>query len=282
MPAKAGAPFGGSGRSNVNLGATEMGSMCYALSSRVGRDYILKGDVFMRVNLQKLAILLILLAAPVLYANSKTSNHELATQVQQRLESVAPNTVVVVVDAATRTAYLQGSVTSQDEVNRITEAIRTLDGVSVIGSNLVVDTATAASLYSAEESDEVAVQTSNDENEAPVMSYDQENQTEAPVAEALTPTDASLKSAVIQALKSEGIMDQAKIRVDTEGGVVTLTGIALSEAQADRMVELAQNVPGVVGVNPNLQLTNEKRPYKVKPNPDVDKEGRPVDDDQNH
>jgi hypothetical protein len=89
-------------------------------------------------------------------------------------------------------------------------------------------------------------------------------------------TDASLRSAVEDALKSEGIMGQSKIKVETEDGVVTLTGTALSEAHADRIVALAQSVPGVVGIETNIQLRDQKRVYKVKPSHDRDKEGREV------
>jgi uncharacterized lipoprotein YddW (UPF0748 family) len=91
----------------------------------------------MRVILKRLIILLMLLAAPVwIYANdkhNKLSNHDLATRIQQRLAEVTPNAVVVVVDEATKTAYLQGTVSSQDELEKITEALRTFDGISVIG-----------------------------------------------------------------------------------------------------------------------------------------------------
>jgi osmotically-inducible protein OsmY len=241
----------------------------------------------MRVILNRLVILLMLLGAPVWsYANdkhNKLSNHELASQIQQRLESVAPNTVVVVIDEATKTAYLQGTVSSQDEVNRITEALRTFDGLSVIGTNLVVNTATAASLYMDQDSDQAYEVNQNYDanNETPEMTNDQGYQVEEPAGETLVPTDASVNTAVIHALKSEGIMGQSKIRVETESGVVTLTGTALSEAQADRIVELARMVPGVIGITSNIQLRDEKRPYKVKPSPDVDKEGHQIDQDEN-
>jgi osmotically-inducible protein OsmY len=264
--------------------------ICYVRRESLEPDLIQKKEkLFMREIFRKLVILLILLAAPAwIYANekhNKLSNHELATQIQQRMESVAPNTVVVVVDEATRTAYLQGSVNSQEEVDRITEALRSLDGLSVIGSNLVVNTATAASLYAEESSGNQYTVNQGDENLEMTEQNDQsdqDSQTEAPVAETPVPTDASVNAAVIHALKSEGIIGQSKIRVETEDGVVTLTGTALSEAQADRIVELARMVPGVVAVNPNLQLRDERRPYKTKPNPEVDKEGRQIEPEDNH
>ena len=245
----------------------------------------------MRVILNRLIILLMLLAGPAwIFANdkhNKLSNHELASQIQQRLESVTPNAVVVVVDEATKTAYLQGTVSSQDELEKITEALRTFDGLSVIGSNLVVNTATAASLYMDQNSDQgYEVNQDNQDydanDESAEMTDDQGYQVKEPAGETLVPTDASVNAAVIHALKSEGIMGQSKIRVDTEAGVVTLTGTALSEAQADRIVELARMVPGVLGINTNIQLRDERRPYKPKPSPDVDKEGHQIDPDDNH
>jgi hypothetical protein len=78
-------------------------------------------------------------------------------------------------------------------------------------------------------------------------------------------------------LKSEGIIGQSKIRIETEGGIVTLTGAALSEAHANRIVALAQSVPGVLKVNPRLTIRDQKnRQFEPKPSEDRDKEGYEV------
>lgn len=215
--------------------------------------------------LTKLAILSLILAAPVLLmAGSKKEHGEntLAMQIEQRLIGI-PNAVVVVVDETTNTAFLRGTVSSQANMDRIIELVRSVDGVRVIGSNLTVleepveitrDDDTMNNLPMAIETDEGTTFTST----------------------TVVVTDASLRAAVEEALESEGIMGQSMIKVDTEDGIVTLTGTALSEAHADRIVALAQSVPGVVSIESNIQLRDQKRVYKVKPSQDRDKEGREV------
>ena len=210
----------------------------------------------------KFAILLLILAVPVLLmAGSKKTDTDntLAAQIEQKLVGI-PNTVIVVVDETTKTAFLRGTVSSQEDMDRIMEQVRSVDGVRVIGSNLVVLNEPA--------------EITRDDNT--VQSMDTEMEEGTTVTGTTVITDASLRSAVEEALKSEGIMGQSKIKVETENGVVTLTGTALSEAHADRIVALAQSVPGVVGVETHIQLRDQKRVYKVKPSDDRDKEGREV------
>jgi osmotically-inducible protein OsmY len=211
----------------------------------------------------KLAILLLILATPVLLmAGSKKADTEntLAAQIEQRLASV-PNTVIIVVDETTKTAFLRGTVSTQADIDRIMELVHSVDGVRVIGSNLTV-------------LDEPAT-INRDADTVESMPLDTTPQ-EGTTLTTTVITDASLRSAVEEAIKSEGIMGQSKIKVETEDGVVTLTGTALSEAHADRIVALAQSVPGVVGIETNIQLRDQKRVYKVKPSHDRDKEGREV------
>jgi osmotically-inducible protein OsmY len=211
----------------------------------------------------KLVILLLIFAAPLLLmAGSKKTDldNTLAAQIEQRLVGV-PNTVIVVVDETTKTAFLRGTVSSQADMDRIMELVRSVDGVRVIGSNLVV-------------LNEPAEITRDDNTVAVPLESESEEGTTTMSTTVIT--DASLRSAVENALKSEGIMGQSKIKVETEDGVVTLTGTALSEAHADRIVAIAQSVPGVVGIQTNIQLRDQKRVYKVKPSDDRDKEGREV------
>ncbi len=220
----------------------------------------------------KVLILLLLVAAPAwLGAGSQKTDHTLAAQIEQRLTGIAPNTVIIVVDEATHTAFLRGSVSSEDEIARITEIVRSIDGVRVIGSTLVVSEPISF--------DEIET-TQTVEVDPPVdttLEVDVDDET-TEFRTTIVAEDASLQSAVEEALKSEGLMGQSKIRVETDRGMVTLTGTALSESQADRMVALAMSVPGVVSVQPNIALRDERRVYQVKPSGDRDKEGREVGD----
>ena len=210
--------------------------------------------------LSKLLIVMVLVAAPVLlFAGNKDKDHALANEIQQRLAGVAPNTVIVVVDEATKSAFISGSAATQTELDLVAQTVRSIDGVRIIGSTMVV------------RGTEPEVTLSTQGNTVDINTVDvDETKTTIQVVDS---SDASLKAAVEEALKSEGIQGQSKIRVDTEGGVVTLTGSALSESHADRIVALAQSVPGVVGVNPNITLRDQKRRYQVKPSDDRDKQG---------
>ena len=225
---------------------------------------------------RKILILVLFAIIPLtLLAGSKRSEDTLAVQVEQRMSGVIPNGVVVVVDESTRTAYLRGSVSSQEEIDRITEVVRAIDGVRVVSSTLEV---TEEPLL--DEVDEI--ETTQTIEVDPLIEIDPSievnpyEETPIEVRTVIAQPDLSLEDAVEEAIKSEGLMGQSKVRINAEDGVVTLTGTALSEAQADRMVALARMVPGVVAVQPNLALRDERRVYQVKPSFDRDKEGREV------
>ena len=209
--------------------------------------------------IMKLAILLFILALPLLLlaGSKKDPQNTLAVQIEQKLTGI-PNTVIVVVDENENTALLRGTVSSQAEMDHILGLIHSIDGVRVIGSNLVVSNEPA--------------RITRDDDTVHSMTTDPETET---FRETII-TDASLRSAVEDALDSEGIPGQSKIKVETENGVVTLTGTALSEAHADRIVALAQSIPGVVSVESNIKLSGQKRPYEPKPSHERDKEGYEV------
>jgi osmotically-inducible protein OsmY len=217
--------------------------------------------------LTRFMIVMVLVASPVLLfaGDKKDKDNALAHEIQQRLAGVAPNTVIVVVDEATNTAFLSGSAATQAELDLVASTVRSIDGVRIVGSTMVV------------RGTEPAVTLRTDGNTVDIDSVDVDRVDDADetitTTQVVDSSDVSLKAAVEEALKSEGIMGQSKIRVETEGGMVTLTGSALSESHADRIVALAQSVPGVVGVNPNITLRDQKRRYQVKPSDDRDKKG---------
>ena len=287
----------------------------------------------------KILMIALLAVVPLwVFAKEKTSSRhqgeDLAAQIQSQVATAAPNAVVIVVDQATKTAYVTGS---QSDVDQITQALRMVDGIRVIGSpsndsrsntnsdsNSGMDTSSRTSgternypstqhgsgtgsatpVGGSMNSGDTSQRANGDmdlrsgSNPADMSRGDSNNpdvdststRVGAGGSAAGTKTgsatngtaisDASLTQSVKDAFSSEGMIGQNKIVVDTRNGVVTLTGIALSEAQADRMVELARQVPGVNGVNANIQLQDEKRPYKVKPSPEVDKRGGEVDTDE--
>ena len=71
-----------------------------------------------------------------------------------------------------------------------------------------------------------------------------------------TISDASISTAVQAKLTSDRLSNFPRIDVDTERGVVNLSGVVETEAQRAQAARLAQQVNGVVTVNNNLQIQN--------------------------
>src|SRR5580765_7050416 len=67
-----------------------------------------------------------------------------------------------------------------------------------------------------------------------------------------TMSDASITTAVQAKLTSDRLSNFPRIDVDTERGVVNLSGVVETAAQRDRAERLAHQVNGVVRVNNNL------------------------------
>ena len=90
-----------------------------------------------------------------------------------------------------------------------------------------------------------------------------------------TVSDASISTAVQAKLTSDRLSSFSRIDVDTERGVVNLSGIVETEAQRAQAARLAQQVEGVVKVNNNLQI--QQRPTAGKPSHAPPSEGeRPI------
>ena len=71
-----------------------------------------------------------------------------------------------------------------------------------------------------------------------------------------TISDASISTAVQTKLTGDRLSNFPRINVDTERGVVNLSGVVETEAQRAHAASLAQQVKGVVKVNNNLQIQN--------------------------
>ena len=86
-----------------------------------------------------------------------------------------------------------------------------------------------------------------------------------------TMSDASISRAVQTKLTSDRLSNFSRIDVDTERGVVYLSGVVETEAQRAQAAHLAQQVNGVVRVNNNLQIKN--RPAAGKASHSTQSEG---------
>jgi hyperosmotically inducible protein len=67
--------------------------------------------------------------------------------------------------------------------------------------------------------------------------------------------DATITARVKTALLNDPQVGGMKIDVDTTKGVVTMSGVVKSQAEAARAVQLAKQAPGVKDVRSTLQVT---------------------------
>lgn len=72
-----------------------------------------------------------------------------------------------------------------------------------------------------------------------------------------TVSDASISTAVQSKLTSDRVSNFTRVDVDTERGIVNLSGVVQSAEQKARASELARQVNGVKRVNNNLQIQDQ-------------------------
>jgi len=70
-------------------------------------------------------------------------------------------------------------------------------------------------------------------------------------------TDASISTAVQSKLTGDRVSNFTRVDVDTERGIVNLSGVVQSAEQKARASELARQVNGVKRVNNNLQVQDQ-------------------------
>jgi hyperosmotically inducible protein len=66
--------------------------------------------------------------------------------------------------------------------------------------------------------------------------------------------DANMTMLVKTALMNEAVFRVNQIRVDTIGGVVTLTGVVQTRLEADRVVEMTKTIKGVREIRDGLEI----------------------------
>lgn len=73
-----------------------------------------------------------------------------------------------------------------------------------------------------------------------------------------TMSDSAITAAVQSKLTSDRVSNFTRVDVDTERGIVNLSGVVQSADQKARAAELARQVNGVKRVNNNLQIQQAK------------------------
>lgn len=66
--------------------------------------------------------------------------------------------------------------------------------------------------------------------------------------------DANMTTLVKAALMNEAVYKVNQIRVETVGGIVTLTGTVQTRTEADRVVEMTKTIKGVKEIKDGLEV----------------------------
>lgn len=151
------------------------------------------------------------------------------------------------VDTSNGVVTLNGDVDSSLAKERAVQIARTTDGVRDVVDNITVtETApTGGLLDDRDDADRDDADIDRDPDNAVERGVDR---TQAAVG------DAAITSAVKAKFLADTTVSGLKIDVDTNDGVVTLTGNVSSRAEADRAVMMARSTEGVTRVINNLRV----------------------------
>jgi hyperosmotically inducible protein len=190
------------------------------------------------VMLQRLAALVGVAALTVACAQTDAG---ITTNVKSKM--AADDTVKaheINVDTKNGVVTLTGDVDSAIAKERAVQIARTTDGVREVVDNLTVtESAPTGGLF---DRDGVDRGTGN------IGDNDRQDRNE-PIT-----GDPGITSAVKAKLLADSTVSGLRIDVDTENGVVTLTGDVKSKAEADRAVMIARNTDGVTRVVNHLKV----------------------------
>lgn len=144
---------------------------------------------------------------------------------------------------------LNGIVSTQAEADRAIDLAQAVDGVRQVSSNMKVDSSSKADSTNTEiteGTDQAATElTKNAEASATTTKKSTEKA-------GTTIEDAGITNQIKLKFASDDLVSVLKIDVDTNYGVVRLSGTVKSQAEADRAIEIANKVAGVKKVLSNL------------------------------
>ena len=169
------------------------------------------------------------------------------------------------VDTAGGVVTVRGKARSQAEADRAIEIARSTQGVSSVKNEIQVvasadrpatdkpkrDTRAAAGTSPREPSDPVA---KADSKKAGDMSASTKGSASAPASKQGSSPDAMITTKIKAEHAKDKDVSATRISVDTNNGVVTLSGTAKSKAEADKAVQLARNVKDVKSVKNNIKI----------------------------
>jgi hyperosmotically inducible periplasmic protein len=148
--------------------------------------------------------------------------------------SLPPAAEIITVDVDNGVVTLTGAVVSPVESDRIVTIVKGTDGVTRVVSNLQVGRTGGTSMDTE----------STDTTSSGSMTTESHQHATG---------DAALTTAVKNKLSAEGTTIPP-IQVETEDGIVTLTGTVANEGEAERLILLVRAVPNVKSVKSNLKV----------------------------
>jgi hyperosmotically inducible protein len=141
------------------------------------------------------------------------------------------------VDTKNGVVTLTGDVDSALAKERAVQIARNTDGVRDVVDNITVtESAPTGGLYDRDDADRRTGNIGDNDADRSITG------------------DAGITSAVKAKLLADSMVSGLRIDVDTEDGVVTLTGMVKSKAEADRAVMLARSTENVTRVVNNLKV----------------------------
>jgi hyperosmotically inducible protein len=172
------------------------------------------------------------------------------------------------VDTSGGVVTVRGKARSQAEADRAIEIAKSTQGVSSVKNEIQViasadrpatdkprrDTRAAAGTSPREPSDPVA---RADAKKAGDMSASAKGGTAAPASKQGSSPDALITTKIKAEHAKDKDVSATRISVDTNNGVVTLSGTAKSKAEADKAVQLARNVKDVKSVKNNIKIESK-------------------------
>ena len=169
------------------------------------------------------------------------------------------------VDTADRVVTLSGTVENTAAREQAVVLARQTDGVRDVVDNITVNAQTAPTTGNlsdrageagrdvANGARETGRDVANEAREAGRDGLDSAR--DATAGTQRVATDVSITAAVKSQLLADRMVSGLKIDVDTNRGVVTLNGMAKTQAEADRAAMIARETMGVTSVVNNLRIT---------------------------
>jgi hyperosmotically inducible protein len=137
---------------------------------------------------------------------------------------------------------LHGKVLGKEEENRAIEIVHSIPGVTNVVSKLEVETKIGNS----------EIEERVDENEKVAEEKREESKGHESIGEAVD--DSSITGKVKLAFAKDPTVRAYRIDVDTDKGVVTLSGTVKDETEAKRAISVAESIKGVKHVNSVLTI----------------------------